>query len=176
MGTLRKLFENNVPIIGLTATATSAVTEDVQKMLNLNKCLIFKASFNRPNLYYEVIYHSRKNMLQIPLYSHFSFQVRSKPSSPKECVEELADLLNTRFRGQSGIIYATYFSNIFFHQNYNLFKMFSSLFRSIKDCDTLSAELQELKCKVMPYHASLEPAQRTKVHVGWRANKYQVNF
>jgi len=60
LGTLRKLFENNVPIIGLTATATSAVTEDVQKMLNLNKCLIFKASFNRPNLYYEVIpYHSR---------------------------------------------------------------------------------------------------------------------
>lgn len=54
--------------------------------------------------------------------------------------------------------------------------MFPSLFRSIKDCDTLSAELQELKCKVMPYHASLEPAKRTEVHVGWRANKYQVNF
>ncbi len=114
-------------------------------------------------------------MFQIPFYSYFSFQVRSKPSSAKECVEELADLLKTRFRGQSGIIYATYFQ-ISFHQNHIVFKMFPSLFRSIKDCDTLSAELQELKCKVMPYHASLEPAQRTKVHVGWRANKYQVNF
>lgn len=53
LGVLRSLFPT-VPIIGLTATATSSVTSDVQKMLNMNKCLVFKASFNRPNLYYEV--------------------------------------------------------------------------------------------------------------------------
>lgn len=53
LGVLRSLFPT-VPIIGLTATATQHVTTDVQKMLNLKNCLVFKASFNRPNLYYEV--------------------------------------------------------------------------------------------------------------------------
>lgn len=54
LGVLRSLFPT-VPILGLTATATSAVTTDVQKMLNLTECVIFKASFNRANLYYEVL-------------------------------------------------------------------------------------------------------------------------
>lgn len=54
LGVLRSLFPT-VPIIGLTATATSHVTNDVKKMLNLNSCLVFKASFNRPNLFYEVL-------------------------------------------------------------------------------------------------------------------------
>ena len=54
LGVLRSLFPT-VPIIGLTATATTHVINDVQKMLNIQSCLVFKASFNRPNLYYEVI-------------------------------------------------------------------------------------------------------------------------
>lgn len=53
LGVLRSLFPT-VPIIGLTATATSSVCNDVQQMLNLKSCLVFKASFNRPNLFYEV--------------------------------------------------------------------------------------------------------------------------
>jgi ATP-dependent DNA helicase Q1 len=53
LGVMRSLFPG-VSIMGLTATATARVTTDVQKILNLNSCLIFKASFNRPNLYYEV--------------------------------------------------------------------------------------------------------------------------
>ncbi len=53
LGVLRSLFPT-VPIVGLTATATAHVTNDVQKMLNMKNCLVFKASFNRPNLYYEV--------------------------------------------------------------------------------------------------------------------------
>lgn len=43
-----------VPILGLTATATSKVLEDVKNILNIPKALILKASFNRPNLFYEV--------------------------------------------------------------------------------------------------------------------------
>lgn len=43
-----------VPILGLTATATKNVIEDVKKILNIPVCTLFKASFNRPNLFYEV--------------------------------------------------------------------------------------------------------------------------
>ena len=44
----------DVPIIGLTATATPKVQEDILKNLDMVNANTFKASFNRPNLYYEV--------------------------------------------------------------------------------------------------------------------------
>jgi len=44
----------DVPIIGLTATATPKVQEDILKNLDIPNAKTFKASFNRPNLYYEV--------------------------------------------------------------------------------------------------------------------------
>ena len=43
-----------VPIIGLTATATPKVQEDILKNLDMSDANTFKASFNRPNLYYEI--------------------------------------------------------------------------------------------------------------------------
>jgi len=43
-----------VPIIGLTATATPKVQEDILKNLDMSDATTYKASFNRPNLYYEV--------------------------------------------------------------------------------------------------------------------------
>ncbi|MBW4360402.1 DNA helicase RecQ [Flavobacterium taihuense] len=43
-----------VPIIGLTATATPKVQEDILKNLEMANATTFKASFNRPNLFYEV--------------------------------------------------------------------------------------------------------------------------
>ncbi len=42
------------PIIALTATATPKVQHDIQKNLGILEADIFKSSFNRPNLYYEV--------------------------------------------------------------------------------------------------------------------------
>lgn len=42
------------PIIALTATATPKVQSDIQKNLAMEKGRVFKASFNRPNLFYEV--------------------------------------------------------------------------------------------------------------------------
>ncbi|MDR2413650.1 MAG: DNA helicase RecQ [Odoribacteraceae bacterium] len=42
------------PIIALTATATPKVQHDIQKNLDMLDALVFKSSFNRPNLYYEV--------------------------------------------------------------------------------------------------------------------------
>ncbi len=44
----------SAPIIALTATASPKVQEDIQKNLGMNKSTVYKASFNRPNLYYEV--------------------------------------------------------------------------------------------------------------------------
>ena len=42
------------PLIALTATATAKVQHDIQKTLGMLNANVFKASFNRPNLYYEV--------------------------------------------------------------------------------------------------------------------------
>ncbi len=47
-------FGDNIPIIALTATATPKVQQDIQKTLQMQDAKIFKSSFNRPNLYYEV--------------------------------------------------------------------------------------------------------------------------
>ena len=42
------------PVIALTATATPKVQHDIQKNLGMLDAAVFKSSFNRPNLYYEV--------------------------------------------------------------------------------------------------------------------------
>ena len=42
------------PVIALTATATPKVQHDIQKTLGMTNASVFKSSFNRPNLYYEV--------------------------------------------------------------------------------------------------------------------------
>lgn len=42
------------PIIALTATATPKVQKDIQKSLGMQKAKVFRSSFNRANLYYEV--------------------------------------------------------------------------------------------------------------------------
>ena len=42
------------PLIALTATATPKVQHDIQKNLGMTDAAVFKSSFNRPNLYYEV--------------------------------------------------------------------------------------------------------------------------
>jgi len=42
------------PIIALTATATPKVQHDIQKNLGMNEAVVYKSSFNRPNLHYEV--------------------------------------------------------------------------------------------------------------------------
>jgi len=53
---LRNIIKNidNVPVIGLTATATEKVQEDILKTLGISDANRFKASFNRPNLFYDV--------------------------------------------------------------------------------------------------------------------------
>tara|TARA_B100000767_G_C19777893_1_gene543807 strand:+ start:6293 stop:8479 length:2187 start_codon:yes stop_codon:yes gene_type:complete len=47
-------IEKDIPIIALTATATPKVQDDILKNLKTPNATLYKASFNRPNLYYEV--------------------------------------------------------------------------------------------------------------------------
>jgi len=49
-----KRIGDNIPMVGLTATATPKVQEDILKNLGITDATTFKASFNRPNLFYEV--------------------------------------------------------------------------------------------------------------------------
>jgi ATP-dependent DNA helicase RecQ len=53
---LREIFEkiSDVPIIALTATATPKVQYDIQKNLNMLDAKVYKSSFNRDNLYYDI--------------------------------------------------------------------------------------------------------------------------
>jgi ATP-dependent DNA helicase RecQ len=53
---LRTIFDaiTNVPVMALTATATPKVQQDIIKNLGMNDAKLFKSSFNRGNLFYEV--------------------------------------------------------------------------------------------------------------------------
>ena len=92
---LREIFEEitKVPIIALTATATPKVQNDIQKNLNMLDARVFKSSFNRDNLYYQ-IFPKKEVEKQIIKY------VRTKQGKSgiiyclsRKKVEELAELL-----------------------------------------------------------------------------------
>ncbi|TDS17570.1 DNA helicase RecQ [Sphingobacterium paludis] len=53
---------DGIPIIALTATATPKVQSDIRKNLQMNDATLFKSSFNRSNLYYEV--RTKKNVVK----------------------------------------------------------------------------------------------------------------
>lgn len=72
-----------VPIIALTATATDKVRQDILKNLEINTASIYVASFNRPNLYYEV---------------------RPKPNDEKEVIKQIIKFIKDN-PNKSGIIY-----------------------------------------------------------------------
>ena len=82
------------PIIALTATATPKVQSDIIKNLGMTNATVFKSSFNRPNLYYEIRDKSDpkrdiiKYIRQHPGRSGIIYCLSRKK------VEELAELLN----------------------------------------------------------------------------------
>lgn len=82
LNVLRRIFPKT-PILGLTATATGRVVDDIKNMLNIPGALTFRANFNRNNLFYEV---------------------RTKPNENETFLNELVQLIKS-FDGKSGIIY-----------------------------------------------------------------------
>ena len=52
--TILEKIQSDIPIIAVTATATEKVRDDILKNLKIPNAKVFKSSFNRPNLYYEV--------------------------------------------------------------------------------------------------------------------------
>jgi len=73
---------DDVPMVALTATATPKVQLDIQKTLNMLDAQVFKSSFNRANLYYEVL----------------------PKGSKAQTMKDLISFINKR-KGKSGIVY-----------------------------------------------------------------------
>ncbi|XP_055760958.1 ATP-dependent DNA helicase Q1-like isoform X1 [Salvelinus fontinalis] len=83
LGILKRQFPK-VPLLGLTATATSSVLKDCQKILCVPEPITLTASFNRTNLYYEV---------------------RLKDSNSDDSISDISTLIKERYKDQSGIVY-----------------------------------------------------------------------
>ncbi|MBQ1968294.1 MAG: RecQ family ATP-dependent DNA helicase [Flavobacteriales bacterium] len=84
----------DIPIIALTATATPKVQEDIQKNLGMTDANVFKSSFNRPNLYYEV-------RPKVDVEKEIIKFIKSRPRQSgiiyclsRKKVEELSEMLN----------------------------------------------------------------------------------
>ncbi|KAL0013198.1 hypothetical protein SO802_000267 [Lithocarpus litseifolius] len=80
LGILKQKFQNT-PVLALTATATASVKEDVVQALGLVNCIVFRQSFNRPNLWYSVI------------------------PKTKKCVEDIDKFIKENHFDECGIIY-----------------------------------------------------------------------
>jgi ATP-dependent DNA helicase RecQ len=93
---LRTIFDeiDRVPMIALTATATEKVQEDILKNLNIPGAKVYKASFNRPNLHYEV----RPKVNVAKEITKFIKQHKGKSGIiyclSRKKVEEIAEVLN----------------------------------------------------------------------------------
>lgn len=82
------------PIIALTATATPKVQADIQRNLQMENAVVFKSSFNRPNLYYEVCDKSniKKDIIKFIKQNQGKSGIIYCLSRKK--VEEIAEFLN----------------------------------------------------------------------------------
>jgi bloom syndrome protein len=127
LGDLVRQF-SGVPIIALTATATQVVRTDVVANLGIQNCRQFSQSFNRPNLSYEVL------------------------PKVKGVINNIAELIKEKHRGQSGIIYCL----------------------ARKSCEQVAQKLSELGIRAFHYHAGMDPAERSGVQRKWQQNEYDV--
>lgn len=91
------LINPNIPVIALTATATPKVQSDIVQNLGLKDPQVFISSFNRPNLYYEVVPKVKKEQT-LKNIVRFIAQNRGKSgiiyTLNRKTTEEIADVLN----------------------------------------------------------------------------------
>jgi bloom syndrome protein len=125
----------DVPIIALTATATEKVFMDIKDILGLDeKIKYFNSSFLRTNLKIEIR------------------QRGEKLKEKKETISEISEMLNTKYKGQTGLMYA-------FSRN---------------ECEKLSEMLQEEGIKADFYHAGLSSKKRNEIQEKWINNELQI--
>lgn len=129
IGQVRMKFPE-VPVMALTATATQNVIVDIKHNLGLSRCKVFSQSFNRPNLYYEV---------------------RAKGTNAN-CVENIASLIKSNYRGLSGIIYTI----------------------SRKQSEEVAKKLSEHGITASHYHAGIDPAIKVAVQTSWQRGETKV--
>ena len=93
---LRTIFNEiqRVPVIALTATATEKVQEDILKNLDIPDATVYKASFNRPNLYYEVRPKKDVGREIIRFIKQHSGRSGIIYCLSRKKVEEMAEMLN----------------------------------------------------------------------------------
>ncbi|XP_022105829.1 Bloom syndrome protein homolog isoform X1 [Acanthaster planci] len=125
---LREKFPG-VPVMALTATATPRVQKDILHQLAMPKPQIFTRSFDRSNLQFSV-----------------------KKKEPRKLTQQITQLLQTTFRGQSGIIYCL----------------------SRKECEKTAEDLYRSGIKACPYHAGQSDSERAKVQEKWISDEYKV--
>ncbi|MBR5035153.1 MAG: DNA helicase RecQ [Bacteroidales bacterium] len=82
------------PMIALTATATPKVQSDIQKNLGMTNARVFKSSFNRPNLYYEIRDKTEAKREIIKFIKENPGKSGIIYCLSRKKVEELAELLN----------------------------------------------------------------------------------
>lgn len=129
LGETRRKFPG-VPVMALTATATENVKVDTIHNLSIDGCATFTQSFNRPNLYYEV-----------------------RPKKRGTTLEEMADIINTQHRGQSGIIYCL----------------------SRKNCEQIAKDLKkDYRIQCEHYHAGMAAEDRARVQKEWQKGRHHV--
>ncbi|MBX2952222.1 MAG: ATP-dependent DNA helicase RecQ [Leadbetterella sp.] len=87
-------IDSGLPIIALTATATPKVQLDIKKSLNMDDSVIFKTSFNRANLYYEVRPKQNAKKQLIKFVSQNKGKSGIVYCLSRKKVEEIAELLN----------------------------------------------------------------------------------
>ena len=126
LGQLREKFPS-VPVMALTATATPNVIVDVKHNLGMDRCQLFTQSFNRPNLHYEV-----------------------RPKS--KVIDVIADLIQTKYDGQSGIVYTL----------------------SRKNAEDVAQKLRDHDISARHYHAHVPVEEKVEVQHLWQKGTVKV--
>eukprot|EP00887_Chlorella_sp_A99_P000649 scaffold5.g649.t1 len=145
LGVLKQQYPD-VPLLALTATATERVQHDVVQQLAIQQCLLFKSSFNRPNLRYEV----RRKKKVAACIQEIS----------KEMAERYVDRIGNNKRAwrlQSGIVYCL--------ARAECERVAEELEGQL--AELLGGRLSSGRRRVKHYHASLSPEEREAVQMEW---------
>lgn len=134
----------SVPLICLTATATDLLVQNVCQILQLRQPVIFKQSFNRTNIFYEVRSKTKK--------------ASAKGGKKDDQVDEsgvnaqIANWITAEYPNSSGIIYCF----------------------SKRECESVASELARHGLSVDFYHAGLDQPSRRRVQENWSSDKTKI--